>query len=152
MLWHKLFRFTWTCLYNCAKQETLKAYTSLHVQERSKVRDNINFKVSYKQKIAISFVLVCVGFTGIDDPYESPLNCEVWSIWIHDYSSRLLQSTCVSMNMFSLFLLYVLVWNTTDRAERERGRVSFPSSYGWGSHLLLGRQRLPSKPVTSTII
>jgi adenylylsulfate kinase-like enzyme len=50
------------------------------------------------------------GFTGIDDPYESPLNCEVCDPCEHKI---LLQEYCKQRvcEYVSLFLLYVLKHN-----------------------------------------
>uniref|UniRef100_A0A453DY72 Uncharacterized protein n=1 Tax=Aegilops tauschii subsp. strangulata TaxID=200361 RepID=A0A453DY72_AEGTS len=52
-----------------------KACTSLPVQEKSKVKEPTDHHLYYVLQI-----LLCkssAGFTGIDDPYEAPSDCEI---------------------------------------------------------------------------
>lgn len=51
------------------------------------------------------------------------------------------------LNFFLLFFVCVF-GNIINRVEKERRRVFFPCSYGWGSYLLFTRQRRPWKPLT----
>lgn len=112
-------RFLWICLWNCAREETLKVYTNLHALERLKVcifspscfelvliylwyfirycvcvhlmiagwffdqtALKQRWKLCWRPETYSSDWYACIaGFTGIDDPYEPPLNCEV--CWQH---------------------------------------------------------------------
>lgn len=90
------------------------------------------------------------------------LHRDWWSIWIslelwgmihvniYNYSPRITQNPRVWICFFCLLVCFET--NEIDRAEREGRRVSFPCSYGRGSHRLFRSQRLPSKPVTTTRI
>ncbi|EOY11244.1 Adenosine-5'-phosphosulfate (APS) kinase 3 [Theobroma cacao] len=59
-------------LHEHVRQEIQKAFTSLHVLERLKIFSPYLDLISLHSRSYIQ-----PGFTGIDDPYEPPLNCEI---------------------------------------------------------------------------
>jgi len=87
-----------------------------------------------------------VGFTGIDDPYEPPLNCEVCIILLLLLLSfqKIVNSLLFSRNNFcSELLLLWLDWTTT-----KRRNSSYTTWDGGTSSFLYGEWRLFGSLVT----